>query len=318
MSLVRRIFPSATDALRPRLALEFMPSGVVAARPGAVAVAGESQNVETAFTPLPPGLITPGLKGRNIDEGTAVAAALRKSLDSLNPRDKKVSLVVPDGSARVLLLDFDALPARHADALPIVRFRLRKLVPFEVEDAAVSWQAMPSSDGGLRAVVAAMPGPIRAEYESAAREAGYEPGAMLPSSLAALGAVAGDDPVLVVNRSAHSITTAIARGGELLLYRTLDLDTEGDSALAEHHAAVELQRTVSVAVAYFEDTLSTVPRCLLAAGPGGAAELARLLGDDSIAVRDLVTSPGAPADGPGSSGAAPAGLLAGVIGALAS
>jgi type IV pilus assembly protein PilM len=337
MSLVRRIFPSATDALRPRLAAELTPGGVVAARPGAVAVAGESQNVETAFASLRPGLLAPGLKGPNLRDAGAVTAALGQALDGLSPREKKVTLVVPDASARVLLLDFDTLPAKHSDAVPIIRFRLRKLVPFEVEDAAVSWQVMPSDhrDGTLRAVVAVMPGPIRAEYEMAAREAGYEPGAMLPSSLAALAAVSGDDAALVVNRNRHSITTAIARGSELLLYRTLDLgipeagghdgahaevkaEFPEDPGLAEHQAAVELQRTVSVAMAYFEDTLATIPKTLLAAGPGGAAELARLLGDDSVRVRDLVPSPAGTSQGAVSGTAAPPGLLAGVIGALAS
>jgi type IV pilus assembly protein PilM len=33
----------------------------------------------------------------------------------------------------VLLPDFDLLPSKAAEALPIIRLRLRKLVPFEVE-----------------------------------------------------------------------------------------------------------------------------------------------------------------------------------------
>ena len=36
--------------------------------------------------------------------------------------------LVPDASVRVLLLDFDTLPTKTADILPILRFRLRKLV----------------------------------------------------------------------------------------------------------------------------------------------------------------------------------------------
>ena len=45
MSIVRRIFPSDIDALRPRLACEITPAGVLAARPGSVAEAGEAQDV---------------------------------------------------------------------------------------------------------------------------------------------------------------------------------------------------------------------------------------------------------------------------------
>ncbi len=57
------------------------------------------------------------------------------------------------------------------------------------------------------------------------------------------------------------------------------------------HAAEELQQSVSVAVAYFEDTLDSPPRQLLSCGLGGPEELIRLLGDDSIPVRDLVPMP---------------------------
>ena len=75
-----------------------------------------------------------------------------------------------------LLLDFDSLPPKLADALPILRFRLRKLVPFEVEDAAVSYQAMPGKTGVVRVIVAVSPAAVLAEYEAAVYEAGYEPG----------------------------------------------------------------------------------------------------------------------------------------------
>jgi hypothetical protein len=64
-------------------------------------------------------------------------------------------------------------------------------------------------------------------------------------------------------------------------------------------------------VAYFEDTLASPPRQLLSCGLGGPEELIRLLGDDSIPVRNLVPVPQA-------GRMMPDGILAGVIGALAS
>jgi type IV pilus assembly protein PilM len=144
------------------------------------------------------------------------------------------------------------------------------------------------------------------------REAGYEPGVVLPSTLAALAAVPGDEPSLVVNRNGSSVTTAITRQNELLLHRTLELtDKEWMPQENTLHAAEELQQSVSVAVAYFEDTLASPPRQLLSCGLGGPEELIRLLGDDSIPVRNLVPVPQA-------SRMMPDGILAGVVGALAS
>ena len=306
-NIANRIFPSEADALRPRMACEITSAGVVAARPGAA-----EQEIVSSFAPLRPGVLAAGLKPPNFSDRAAVASALRQALDEIKVRETKITVIIPDAAVRVLLLDFDQLPSKITEALPIIRFRLRKLVPFEVDDAAVSYQVMPGKAGLVRVIVAVCPAAVLAEYESAVREAGYEPGVVLPSTLAALAAIGNDEPSLVINRNGTSVTTAITRQNELLLHRTLEL-TEKDWLPEENsfHAAEELQQSVSVAVAYFEDTLDSPPRQLLSCGVGGPEELIRLLGDADIAVRDLVATPY-------SSKTMPCGILAGVVGALAS
>ena len=116
-----------------------------------------------------------------------------------------------------------------------------------------------------------MPGPILAEYEAAVRAAGYEPGAVLPSSLAALDAVDSMEAVLAANLSAMAMTTAIANGQDLLLYRTLDLPEDPGQRVAE------IQRSIAVAAAYYEDKLGARPRQLHYAGIQKAAEFANAL-----------------------------------------
>jgi type IV pilus assembly protein PilM len=130
--------------------------------------------------------------------------------------------------------------------------------------------------------------------------------------MAALAAVNSEEPALVINRNGSSVTTAITRQNELLLHRTLEL-TEKEWSPEENafNSAEELQQSVTVAVAYFEDTLNTPPRQLLCCGLGGPEELIRLLGDERIPVRDLVPTPYRGKSMPG-------GILAGVVGALAS
>lgn len=314
---IGNIFFPQSAALRPGLACEIAPAGVVAARTNK-----DGQEFHSAFAPLPPSVFFTGLKAPGFSDRPAVASALRQALDEVSQRETKVTVVVPDASVRVLLLDFDSLPSKNDDVVPIIRFRLRKLVPFEVEDAPVSYQTMPGKDGVIRTICAVSPAAVLKEYESAVRDAGYEPGVVLPSTLAALAAVPDGEPSLVVNRNGNSVTTAIAQGNELLLHRTLELaepefshreDPEGEwtSDRDQPRAIEELRQSVSVAVAYFEDTLLTPPLQLLVSGAGGAEELQHLLGDNTIPVRDL-----APASTIGNMTAMPAGLLAGVRGAL--
>jgi type IV pilus assembly protein PilM len=305
-NIANRIVPSEATALRPRLACEISGAGVVAARPGET-----EQAIVSSFAPLRRGVLAAGLQAPNFTDRAAIAGALRQALNEISVKESQITVVIPDAAVRVLLLDFDLLPAKAAEALPIIRFRLRKLVPFEVEDAAVSYQIMPGKSGLVRVIVAVSPAAVLAEYESAVREAGYEPGVVLPSTMAALAAVSSEEPALVINRNGSSVTTAITRRNELLLHRTLEL-TEKDWSPQENsvHSAEELQQSVTVAVAYFEDTLNSPPRQLLCCGFGEPEELIHLLGDDRIPVRELVPTPYI-------SKAVPGGILAGVVGALA-
>lgn len=306
--LARLILPATSGSVRPRLACEILPEGVAAARlePGRAGYA-------SAFAALGPGSLAPDIKGSNLTDRPAVTAALRQALDEVSQRDNRITLVIPDAAVRVMLLDFDALPEKAAEALPILRFRLRKLVPFDTENAAIGYQLLPAGTGAtglVRAVVSASPAEVLAEYEGAVREAGYEPGAVLPSTMACLAAIGGDEPALLINRNAHCVTTAIARQDELLLHRTLEMTArDGAPAPNSPRLARELRQSVSVAIAYFEDTLGAPPRQLFCCGPGGAGEMASFLESPEIPARDLA---------PLSREGAPRGVFAGVAGALAS
>ena len=80
----------------------------------------------------------------------------------------------------------------------------------------------------------------------------------------------------------------------------------------------EIAQAVSVAVAYFEDTLAVAPERILSAGPLGAVELNRILTEhglaqaDGLKVRELVQSEALLADAT----SVPRGWLSGVLGAL--
>lgn len=217
-------FLPTSSGSRPRLACEILTGGVVAARspePG-LPLAGVAR-VEVA-----PGAVTPGLKPGNIVDRLALIAAIRRALEGAgaraHARNADLTLIIPDGAVRVLLLDFDSLPTKLSDALPIIRFRLKKLVPFDTDDAMVTYQVMSTSRSMIRVLAAAMPRDVLREYESAVREAGFEPGAVLPSTLAALAAVdEGEAAALVVNAHEAGVTTAIVRSGIVLLHRSVEM-----------------------------------------------------------------------------------------------
>lgn len=265
---------------RPPAAVEITAEGVLAA-----AAHGASRGPEYAFAALPAGAVLPGITEVNLVMPEAVAEAIRSALDEVSPRTRSVTLVLPDSAVRVFVLDFDSFPTKAAEAVPVLRFRLRKMVAFDVEQAGIGYQVLSQTKTESRVLASVTPGAILAEYEAAVRAAGYEPGAVLPSSLAALEAVGSEDAALTANLSSSVLTTTIAAGNDLLLYRTLDLP--GDTSLR----AAEVQRGIAVATAYFEDKLGTRPGVLHYAGRESRMEFARWVDDPEMRVVDLAERP---------------------------
>lgn len=296
---------------RPPAAVEISAQGILAA-----ASPGAGQPPVFAFEQLPPGVLVAEIAEANLRSPDVVAEAVRTALDQVSPRTRSVSVVLPDTVVRVFVLDFDSLPARPDEAIPVIRFRLRKMVPFEVEHAGVSYQILSESKNECKILAAVVPGPILQEYEAAIQKAGYEPGAVLPSSLAALAAVDSEEPVLAANLGEMALTTSITNGHDLLLYRTLDLPLDANQR------RVEVQRGIAVAAAFYEDKLGARPQMLHFAGIGAAIgtssdnvaeEFSRWIDDPELAVHDLAPRPETGA-------ATPLGnlvSLAGVVGALA-
>jgi type IV pilus assembly protein PilM len=250
-------FLPKASGTRPRLACEVSPRGVIAAR----SADGAAPIAAVAKVDLPEGAVTPSLKPGNLADRVAVTAALRRALEQVgskgNTRGADLTLVIPDGAVRVLLLDFDSLPSKLTEALPLVRFRLKKLVPFDADEAMVTFQAMSSGKAGVRVLAVAIPRDVLSEYETAAREAGFEPGAVLPSTLAALAAVEDAGAVLLVNANPLGVTTAIARNGIVLLHLSMDLQAAALPDLpalrAEPEDAVTVPGPAATGVSAYSD-----------------------------------------------------------------
>lgn len=276
--LSRNNKPATASSGRPPAAVEVAPEGVLAA-----ALPGAGQPPVHAFVPLPAGALTPGVAEANIRASEVVAEAIRGALEQVSPRTRHVTLIVPDIAVRVFVLDFDSLPAKSAEAVSVLRFRLRKMVPFDVEHAALSHQVLVNDKATIKVLVTVMPGAILAEYEAAVRATGYEPGAILPSSLAALAAVESLEPILAANLSGHALTTSITSGQDLLLFRTIELPADRETRIAD------VQRSIVVAAAFYEDKLMGRPREVHYAGSQPVADFARLVGDPELAIVDMVS-----------------------------
>jgi type IV pilus assembly protein PilM len=285
---------------RPRVACEVSAERVIAARAGEGALSLEAVGARS----LAAGTVTPGLQQGNVTAREKLISALRDSLAEVAGRTRDITLVIPDASTRILLLDFETLPEKAEDADSVVRFRLKKSLPFDVDASAVSFDRY-KADDGLRVVAAVTPKSVLEEYESAVREAGYNPGAVLPSMIAALGVVDGSRPTMVIKVEPGTTTFAVVDQNELLLYRSLE---NGGTAVTGE----SLVDDVNTSLVYFEDRYGISVERVLVTGVQSAQSLQTAFSSSNIRVEELVTSS---VMGAGA-GSASRMALAGVAGAL--
>jgi type IV pilus assembly protein PilM len=290
---------------KPKLACEISADRVLAGR---VSENGGHSLEACASSELAPGSVVPDLIETNLRQPDAVYETVRDTLSSVGGRSHDVIAVLPDAAVRVVLLDFETLPSKRDEAEGVVRFRLKKSLPFDVDKAKVSYHVQPSS-GGVRVIAAVALANVVEDYEAAFRQAGYEPGVVMPSMLAALGAADAPKPALVIKVDARTTSIAILDREQLLLFRTLE-NTRGVTITGE-----QLAEEVYPSVVFFQDTYQMNIGQIFVAGlpeSGGAAPALRA--QTGAEVKDLVS----PSQLGGGVGSIPKWRMAGVVGALLS
>jgi type IV pilus assembly protein PilM len=295
---------SSKHVRRPTIACEISADRVLAGR-----AADRGRLVEmSAARELAPGTVIPDLMESNLRDASAVRQAIESALGSVGGHSRDVIAILPDTSVRVVLVDFETLPAKQDEAEAVVRFRLRKSLPFDPDDARISYHSH-TVGKGVRVVAAVVLKKVLEEYETAFRDAGYNPGVVMPSMLAALGAADAERPTLVVKVDAHTISIAILEQEQLLLFRTLE-NVRGVTITGE-----QLAEEVYPSVVFFQDTYNLNIERVYVAGLAEAGIAAPALKNQSGAqVEELITA----GQIGSTTGNVPRWRMAGVVGALIS
>lgn len=227
-----------------------------------------AKGTQTGFERFEPGTVSVSPSIDNILRPEVVAAMVGHIAPG-NGKRRPAALILPDYAARVTVLDFDSFPAVPAEQLSLVKFRIKKTIPFDIESAAVSYFVQPSSHvGGKKVEVLAvtMAFDIVARYEALFRAAGFHPGEVTTSSLAALNLYRGEGVAVIAKLSGQVLTVTVLSGGTIKLFRCVTLEGTGDD---------EILAILHPTFAYVEDELvSPVRKLILCGFPHGApAEL---------------------------------------------
>jgi type IV pilus assembly protein PilM len=201
----------------PELAFEICETGVSMARtkdPGKI-----------TFQELPAGTLAVSPVHDNVVDADALGAAVQALAGTANGRKRyRAALILPDYSARLSVLEFDSFPDKLEEQKALVRFRLKKSVPFDIESAALSfWRQEDAARKKQEVVVAVTPLEILARYEAPFRARGIQPGFVTVSPLAALELVSTDGISAVAKLNGLVLTILVVQKNHLKLVRTLEL-----------------------------------------------------------------------------------------------
>ena len=252
------------DAMpHPSVVVEMASTHVAAARWGR----DLAHLASFAAEQLPEGAVTPSATQTNIADREAVRSAVHSVLSRVPKQGPGVALLLPDPSIRVFILPFETFPRRADDALPLLRWRLKKSLPFAAEEAVLSWMRQASRDGKIEIVAAVARQKIVREYESVLEEEGLLAGVVQSSTLATLPILNHGSATLLARLSGRNLTTVIARGETLCVYRSTELGMDAHGVKPQ-----AIFDEVFPAVAFYQDTWGGRVEQLCVAGFGTGEE----------------------------------------------
>jgi hypothetical protein len=275
--------------MKPRLplvAVQISPGRVAAVRvrpPASLRKGADARPVVAAHREivLPPGAEIPSLTHPQVFDTGPLEQAVETLLREVAPRETRISLILPDSTARVSLLKFGRMPATRQEVLDLIRFRMQKVLPFRMEEAALDFQLLSNGNEEPEFLVTLIQRPVLFQYERMFQRRETIPGLVALDSfhLANLlarsggigGAEAGDRAVL--NAAEGYLTVLFFREGRLNFFRSKQLSDE-ERALPERlHAGI--RRELASCSAYYREHLS---------GPGLACAALRVVEGDPDAI----------------------------------
>jgi type IV pilus assembly protein PilM len=143
----------------------------------AVASGGKSLKVEAGLSvPLPAGTLHLSRRDPNVANPQAFVAAVREAHLRLLAKERTVSVSLPDGTGRVVLLDLEARFKNREEGLDIIRWKLKKSFPFDISTVHLDYQPLHERENGsVSLLVSLISLPVVTQYEELLTEAGLEP-----------------------------------------------------------------------------------------------------------------------------------------------
>jgi hypothetical protein len=138
---------------------------------------GKQIDARIFFKSFPEGYYEPEFTRRNLADKEIFQDSIRTGLAALKTeKTKRISIILPDSVSRVFLLDFEDIPSKRSDLESLLRHKVKKILPFDSEMAALSYRLSYKEDDLYSFLAGFMYRPVAIQFEDYLQEIGIHCG----------------------------------------------------------------------------------------------------------------------------------------------
>lgn len=156
------------------IGMEIRPDGVTCAMVGGTQASPRIERLTCAE--FPENTVRVSLKEQNILEPDVFVDRIKSAHNLILARTGKVSVSLPDSVGRMLLIDLEGRFKSRAEGLDLIRWKLKKSIPFDLADTHLDYQKLAVRENGeMSLLVALISKTVVSQYEELLAEAGLVP-----------------------------------------------------------------------------------------------------------------------------------------------
>ncbi len=164
------------------IGVEINNGGLICALTGGSATSPRVERVSSAI--FPPHTLQMSLREQNIVDPDSFVSGLKSAHSQLLSKSTRVAVSLPDGVCRIMLLDYEGRFKSRQEAKDLIRWKLKKSIPFDSADTHLDYQQLAVRENGdLALLVAVASRTVISQYEELITKAGLSPAGIACNTL---------------------------------------------------------------------------------------------------------------------------------------
>jgi type IV pilus assembly protein PilM len=181
---------------------------------------------------IPQGLVEPSLTEPSVRSIEELGKIIKATLFKAGVNTNRISLAIPDACARVAIHPFEALPSKQEEKTELLKWKLKKTIPYDIDDSHLSFVEQPTETGKNYVITVNIHKAVLAQFEEVFESLGIQVGFITLATFATYELLARQHQdeiqksVLFLRVRASNISSLIIQQEAVVFYRHTDFDFE--------------------------------------------------------------------------------------------